>query len=182
MAGTELFLMRHPRPDVENGVCYGRTEVPLVAGWEADLAARMGELAGVRSIVTSPSVRCREPAEWLADALAVPVEHDERFMELDFGDWDGLRWEAFDGPEARAWAADFVNRAPPGGESLAALAERVLDGIRAHGDRPGRLIVTHGGPIRTLLARARGLPLAQCFEIEVDFARPYPVETSLLHE
>jgi alpha-ribazole phosphatase len=59
---------------------------------------------------------------------------------------------------------------PPAGEPVLDFAERVLGSIqrlaRQHaGQRV--LLVTHGGVMRLLLARARGLPREQLLQVEV---------------
>lgn len=172
---TTVHLMRHPEPDVTPGCCYGQLDVGLRPGWITTLSAELATLEGTARIITSPLHRCLAPAEWLGERLAASVVRDPRLMELDFGDWEGRFWVDFDGPESRAWAADFVNRAPPGGESLQALADRVEAAVDDHADGTHCLFMTHGGPIRALLARERELPLSRAFELSVPFATPVPL-------
>ncbi|MFP3527507.1 histidine phosphatase family protein, partial [Pantoea sp. SIMBA_072] len=59
---------------------------------------------------------------------------------------------------------------PPNGEPVEAFAERVLAAVERLGrQHAGKrvLLVTHGGVMRLLLARARGLPRAQLLQVEV---------------
>ncbi|WP_178110723.1 histidine phosphatase family protein, partial [Pseudomonas sp. SG-MS2] len=59
---------------------------------------------------------------------------------------------------------------PPAGEAVSAFAERVLGAVaRLHQQHAGKrvLLVTHGGVMRLLLARARGLPKEQLLQVEV---------------
>lgn len=66
---------------------------------------------------------------------------DSRLLELDFGIWDGQRWEAIAREEIDAWVADFAIYAPGGGECLRSLMARVMQF-----DAPaGALLVSHGG-------------------------------------
>lgn len=177
--GGRIVLMRHPKPAVPPGLCYGQSDVALADGWQDVLAANVDELAGIDRIITSPLARCREPAEWLARRLAVPVMEEPRLMELNFGEWEGRFWTDFDGPESRAWAADFVHRAPPGGESLTALADRVRAVVTE--SAPGYpLLVTHGGPIRVLRALAEGRPLHDVFTVDVPYAELIPLSTAVI--
>lgn len=168
--GHRVLLMRHPRPKVAAGQCYGQTDIPLEAGWETTLETTLPALDGIQRIISSPLSRCLEPARWLGHHLALPVATDPRLMELDFGDWEGRFWDDFDGPESRAWAEDFLERAPPGGESFQALARRVVAAVRAHAGAAPCLFLSHGGPIRALLARANGEPLATAFKRSVPYA------------
>jgi alpha-ribazole phosphatase len=87
--------MRHPPVQVPAGICYGRTDLPLLPGWRdalpglAETAARIQPLL----VVASPLSRCLLPARALAARLGLPVRIDDDLRELDFGDWEGLSWE-----------------------------------------------------------------------------------------
>ena len=71
--------------------------------------------------MSSPLLRARQTAE----SIGVPVEVDERWIEVDYGDYDGV---ALSSPEAsrlwERWRTD-TSFVPPGGESLEHMAERV---------------------------------------------------------
>jgi probable phosphoglycerate mutase len=82
-------------------------------------------LGTVGRIVSSPLQRARETAEALSAQLGgLPVEIDERWIELDYGKWDELPVRGVTAEQWAAWRADpaFV---PPGGESLVQLQGRV---------------------------------------------------------
>ena len=90
-------------------------------------------------------------------------------MELNFGAWEGRPWDEIPRPELDAWAADLAGYAPPGGESPSQLEARVLAfvaGLRV----PEAVLVTHAGVIRLLLARQRGLTLAESLAIYIPYA------------
>lgn len=146
-----LHLIRHPKPVVEPGICYGRLDVAaenaaLVA---ADLRAG---LPGVLPVWSSPLRRCRMLAEQLHPQPVI----DERLAEMDFGAWEGCRWDDVPRAELDAWAADVAGYAPPGGESPRQLQQRALDFV-AGLTVPEAVIVTHAGVIRVLLAHWQGL-------------------------
>lgn len=147
-----LHLIRHPRPLIEPGICYGRLDV---AAEHPELAAARlrDELPAGLPVYSSPLRRCYELAERLNPLAMI----DSRLAEMDFGDWEGRAWDAIPRNELDAWAADVAGYAPPGGESPAALQQRALAfvaGLRV----PEAVIVTHGGVIRVLLAYWQGLP------------------------
>ncbi|MCQ8277078.1 histidine phosphatase family protein [Acetobacteraceae bacterium KSS8] len=103
-------------------------------------------------VVSSPAVRCVGPASLLAGLLGAPLRTDADLRELDFGDWEGLRWDEVPRPALDAWASDPLGFAPPAGESGTALIRRVrraADRLRAEGNA---LVVSHGGPLRLLPA------------------------------
>lgn len=147
-----LHLIRHPRPLVVPGICYGRLDV---AGENpAVVATRLrAELPAGLPVFSSPLRRCRDLALCL-DARAV---FDERLREMDFGDWEGRSWDDIPRPELDAWAADVAGYAPPGGESPRQLQQRALAFV-AGLTVPEAVVVTHAGVIRVLVAHCRGLP------------------------
>lgn len=149
-----LHLIRHPKPVVEPGICYGRLDV--AAENAPAVAERLrGELPPGLPVWSSPLRRCRALAECLDPAPRI----DERLVEMDFGDWEGRHWDDVPRAELDAWAADVAGYAPPGGESPLALQRRALAFV-ASLDVPEAVVVTHAGVIRTLLAHWRGLPPA----------------------
>ena len=162
-----LILVRHTHVTEAEGLCYGRTEVGLADTFADEAEAVRAALpAGLAAVYSSPAMRCVR----LATQLAPEPIIDERLHELDFGQWDGRLWADIPRQHLDAWGADFVTIAPPGGESFTALAARAHafaeDIARRHGSAPV-VAVTHGGVIRALVARARGLALADAFSIDV---------------
>lgn len=147
-----LHLIRHPKPRIDPGICYGRLDL-AAENAEAvahDLRARLP--LGL-PLWSSPLQRCRALAEHLH---AQPVL-DERLVEMNFGAWEGRAWDAIPRAEIDAWAADVAHYAPPGGESPILLQQRALDFV-AELSVPEAVIVTHAGVIRVLLAHWQNLP------------------------
>ncbi len=147
-AGPRLILVRHPPVDAR-GRCYGRLDLAVADA--ADVAELAARLRAYRATVwTSPAQRCRVVA-----AAIGPHRVDPRLQELDFGDWEGRRWDDVARPLLDAWAADLLGFTPPGGESGAALVARVEAFHRAL--PPGlHVVISHGGPLRVLAALACG--------------------------
>ncbi len=166
---VKLLLTRHPPVSIETGICYGRSDVPLASGWETwarDLAKLCTKLGDQVVCYSSPASRCRIPAE----ALGLDVVEDPRLREMNFGQWEGRRWRDISPAEFRTWQTDIVNRAPPDGEPLIALDDRVKDFFGSMRGINGDAVIaiTHGGPIRCLLADALGMPLPNLFRLRVD--------------
>lgn len=154
----------------------GRSDAALTEAGRrqaAAAAARLAARGGIDLIVTSPLQRARRTAETVAEATGVAVQVDDDLVETDFGDWEGLtfgeaaaRWPE----EIPAWLAS-AEVAPPGGESLTAVARRVLRALdRLLAAQPGRtlLLVSHVTPIKTLACRAMLAPPATMFRIHLD--------------
>ncbi|WP_158277534.1 alpha-ribazole phosphatase family protein [Opitutus sp. ER46] len=168
-----MTLIRHTRVAGLAGLCYGRTDVGVAETFAEEVAAVRAALAGVdgaeggrRLVFTSPSQRCRRLA---AELGAVDVRVDARLMELDFGAWENRAWADVPRTEIDAWARDYVRGAPPGGESFAALAERVAAFRAALPEEENVVVVTHAGVIRAWLCGEEGRPLERAFERDVMF-------------
>ena len=159
-----LYLVRHPQPKIDPGICYGSLDV------EAENAQAVAErlrteLPPGLPVWSSPLRRCRDLAERLHPA---PV-FDARLREMDFGAWEGRPWDAIPRAELDAWAADVAGYAPPGGESAQAVQQRILSFVAAL-TADEAVVVTHAGVIRTLLAAQRGLPAARWCELQFPYA------------
>lgn len=91
-----LHFIRHTRPDIARGVCYGQSDIPLAASFaeEAeDVRARLTERLEGRTptrIYSSPLSRCRHLSEALG--YEAPIL-DARLLELNFGEWELQRFD-----------------------------------------------------------------------------------------
>jgi alpha-ribazole phosphatase len=144
-----ISLVRHPRVAIAPGICYGRLDVVIAAPDSVTSIAEQVRAIGA-TVWSSPARRCRA----VADAIG-PHRIDARLLELDFGAWEGCRWDDIPRDELDRWAADPWGFAPPRGESGAALVQRVTafrDDILA-GDH---VVVSHGGPLKVLMQMLRG--------------------------
>ncbi|MBL8383157.1 MAG: histidine phosphatase family protein [Burkholderiales bacterium] len=171
----EIYLIRHTRPGVPEGTCYGRTDVPLD---EADFAQRVPAIAdhlpAGMAFYSSPATRCARLAESLAartgGALAAL---DARLHELHFGDWEGRLWRDLPRAETASWSADIAGVAPPNGESFGALWARVnafYDATLAAAlaaEVPRLAIVGHAGSLKVLVLRALRLAPADYMQADV---------------
>lgn len=157
-----FVLVRHPRPLIEPGICYGRTDLPLhpeaLAGLER-LAADPA-FAGIKHVWTSPARRCAVLAEAIAERMSLPISSDPRLLELDFGSWEGRAWNDVPRADLDDWAADPPGFRAHGGESASQLVARVqtFHAALIHAGRDCA-VISHGGPLKVLLALLRGEPV-----------------------
>ena len=162
----QIFLIRHPRPLLESGICYGQLDVD--AEDPQPLARRLRSLLPAGTpIVASPLQRARR----LAEVLHPRASYDDRLMEIDFGEWEGRRWNEIDRHLLDAWAADMLHFVPPGGESAAMLQARVidcLDSLRA-GHAKRLALVTHAGAIRAALGHCLRLAIDEWSQLPLAF-------------
>jgi len=161
----KLWLLRHARPLVESGVCYGALDVAADA--TATMAAAQqaaAELPPGLTVWYSPLQRCERLAQVLRGLRAdLTYQVEPRLREMDFGTWEGLRWDAVPRPEMDAWVGDFSHYRVGGAEVtqavLARTAQAVADfrlTLRASGHSQG-VWITHAGVIRCVALLAQGV-------------------------
>lgn len=146
-----LILLRHTRPEGGSGLCYGITDLAPAGELRREARRLAVQLPAARRIVTSPLARCARLAALLADRRGLPLSADPRLAEINFGRWEGRRWDDIPRREIDAWAADLMHARPHGGESVAMLAARAGAALA---EAEGAIVVTHMGVIRAALARA----------------------------
>ncbi|PJZ56219.1 alpha-ribazole phosphatase [Leptospira barantonii] len=170
----ELYLIRHTTPDVPKGTCYGRTDVPLIPGFQSEFDSVFEKIRTVpERIYSSPSSRCKLLAEFLIEKEPKGIlEYSTCLMELNFGIWEGKLWSDISEEESDSWTKNFVNEKTPNGESYLEMFQRVsefLDGI-LKSDPSGKIgIVTHAGVIRIILCKLLEIPLERSFSFELNY-------------
>lgn len=175
---TEVILIRHAESEGAGRYLGRRSDPPLSARGRAQAEALVRRLTGepLAAIYSSPLRRALETARAVAAPHRLPVETVADLAEMDFGLWDGLSYreiEAREPEQLARWLANPLAVAPPEGESLAEMGQRVINAFEAIVTRhPGETmtIVTHGGPARVILCQGLGLPLAAHWRLHQDLA------------
>jgi len=148
----------------------GLSDIALTAkgASQADQLAHWALTAGITAVWTSTLSRARATALPVAKALALPLHTDERLIELDFGQGEGLTSTEMSQNIPEAYAAfrvDPVLNFLPGGENPAHAAERAaatLYAIAKSADADGcSLVVAHSTLFRLALCKMLGIPLSQ---------------------
>ncbi|HEY2506683.1 MAG TPA: histidine phosphatase family protein [Streptosporangiaceae bacterium] len=176
---TKTLLLRHGETpmSVERRFA-GRSDIPLTeegAGQAAAGAAALAQRGGIDLVLTSPLIRTRLTAQAVADRTGARLEVDEDLAETDFGSWEGMSFAEVSRQwpdEMAAWLGS-ADAAPPGGESFAAVAKRVLSALdRLLSGHAGQtvVVVSHVTPIKTLVCHALGAPPAALFRMHLDVA------------
>ncbi|BBC36859.1 hypothetical protein SGFS_081530 [Streptomyces graminofaciens] len=140
------------------------------------VAAALAVRGTVQAIVSSPLARCRETAGVVAARLGLPVEIEDGLRETDFGAWEGLSFAEVrerHPDDMNAWLASPDAEPTGGGESFAAVADRVAATrdrlVAAYAGRTV-LLVSHVTPIKTLVRLALGAPAESLFRMELSAA------------
>lgn len=167
-----LDLLRHGETELGGGLRGSLDDALTEKGWTQMREAVSGQGPWDR-LVSSPLQRCARFAEELSAQRDLPVSLDKNLQELHFGAWEGQSAAALMETDAEAlglfWA-DPYGFTPPQGEPVSDFSARVLAAVmRLHAAHAGErvLLVSHGGVMRLLLARARGLPREQLLNVEV---------------
>jgi broad specificity phosphatase PhoE len=151
-----LIVVRHGRTEANaSGLLLGRRLDPGLdeLGWRQATALAAALPDG--RVISSPLRRTRETAE----AFGRPVEIDERWIELDYGELDGTPLRDVPREVWANWQAD-PSWTPAGGESLVDLGLRVRAASAAVAEEAGErdvIVVTHVSPVKATLAWALGV-------------------------
>jgi broad specificity phosphatase PhoE len=163
---TTIVLVRHGETDWNRERRFqGHADLPLNDDGRAQVAELAEKLAGERFAAgyTSPLRRAAESAEIVGRRLGLVVHPSDALREVDVGSWSGLTWREVEErfPEGFSRWVDWKVEGWEDGEQYEDFSRRVLGGLLEIAARhPGEqvLAMTHGGPIRTALAAAKGLP------------------------
>ena len=168
-----LFLVRHGETESNRlGLALGRNDVPLNerGALQAEQLAAALRREPLAAVYASPLRRALETARPVAGAHGLEVTVEERLIEMDIGELDGLtfaevrmrypglleEWMSGPGPNMPM---------PGGGERLVDVQERAWTAVTElaarHGEEEAVAAVTHNFVILSLLTKVLGIELSQ---------------------
>lgn len=170
MDTTRIIAIRHGETDWNaDARIQGQRDVPLndKGRWQAQRTAQV--LADgdepVAAIYSSDLARALDTARSIGLALGMAVGTDRRLRERGFGDFEGRTFTELEQNfplDTARWRARDAEWAPPGGETLVALGER----IQAATDELARqhlggliVLVAHGGVLDMMYRIATRQPV-----------------------
>jgi probable phosphoglycerate mutase len=167
-----LILLRHGQTAANaKALLQGRMNLPLDPEGELQ-AKRSGEFLREKYpdalVVCSPLTRAHQTACAISDNVTI----DERFIELDYGDWDGVALTDVDQTLWAQWRNDPSFR-PPGGETLVELDARVrpaFDEISERARTGDVIVVSHVSPIKSGVTWALGTGPETTWRMQLDRA------------
>nr|WP_041416564.1 histidine phosphatase family protein [Shewanella halifaxensis] len=203
MQTTKVILLRHGECEGGN-ILRGQVDVALTGQGEQQMRKAFSalslvsfqseaepELAAPQApevVLSSPLIRCATMAGRFALLNQLPYSVEAGFRELNFGDWDGQTFDTLYQNYAHEldnyWANPWL-LPPPNGESMQAFESRIDTAwqtmLKQHqGKRV--LLVTHGGVIRHLMAKALGVNQAAGFYTSLKLSYAATVEIDVLHD
>ncbi len=158
-----LILVRHGESTGNaEGRLLGHMDSPLTERGIEQARSLADSVAGATRLISSPLSRARDTADALGTGLDVEV--DERWIEVDYGEFDGQKLGAIPSEVWAQWRSD-PTYAPPGGESLASAGARVRAAcmeLFEDPDGPVRgdgtvVVVSHVSPIKAAACWALGM-------------------------
>lgn len=176
--------MRHGEPE-GGDILRGRVNPVLTdLGWsQMRTAAALDDSHEASSatpnwthIISSPLSRCRDFAERTAASVGLEAAIADQWLEIDYGDWDGMLisdWRKEAAEQFKAFRKDLAALAPPNGEDYLSFKDRIQTAYSELVDLPDQshvLIVTHGGVLRVVLPTILGMPLNKSFPLYIPFA------------
>lgn len=176
----QLILVRHGETAWNEALRYqGSSDPPLneTGRRQAQQLAKRLAAQKLTAIYSSPLSRAAETAQLIAEPHGLPVKKEPALREMDFGEWEGrthAEIEAVDGERLAQWWADPVRHAPPGGENLEAVLNRMQEWLArlalAHTGEDYIVAVSHTGPIKALLFQALQWNLGWHWQVRIDRA------------
>jgi alpha-ribazole phosphatase len=170
-----LWLVRHgaTRWNSEQRFC-GHSDIPLSAEGrrQAQWLARRLRAERITAIYSSDLLRARQTAELIAFPHSMQINVSAAWRELSFGDWEGLTYGQIVQHHERQpdFFTDPVHAAPPGGEYLMDLVQRVQHAFTEliQKQKGAVVLVSHGGPLRALLCTLLAMPLERQWQLRLD--------------
>lgn len=175
---TTLILVRHGETAWHaKNQYYGHTDVPLSPkGYKQGLdVARALSGAQVDAVYTSDLTRSKEVGDLVAKEHELEVVVNPALREMNFGEWEGKTHDELlvgDAGRYGSWLDAPGMIATPEGETLPILAARVKDAITTIvRENKGKqiVLVAHGGPIKTTLMDALGIPFSHFMRLEIKY-------------
>ncbi len=167
----DIYLIRHTRPQVAEGICYGQSDLTLADSFDEEWAVLQKKLpAHFDAVYSSPAQRCRLLAERLPTSLHF---EEPRLWEMHFGEWEMRPWTEIPSEELQPWMDNFAEALVPGGESFRQVHIRVESFWQEllQKEHSGVAVVAHAGSLRALLCRLLSIPLQKAFIPALDYGK-----------
>ncbi len=165
-----IYIIRHGQStgNLKGGFA-GHTDYPLseLGHKQARMTADFLRDVHIDAALSSTLTRAIQTAEPLAADRGLSVEPRAEFMEMNFGDWEGMAIEEveekYDGAFTK-WKYEMHKTVCPGGESTVECYNRVTEALKRTAEEfcdRDIAITTHGAVIKCLLCFLNGMPIEQ---------------------
>ena len=183
---TRFLLIRHAEAAGNAaGQTQGRIDHELTERGRRQAATVAASLAPYRPVALycSPAARARSTAAAVAAGCGLEAVVDERLLEVDHGELDGLTGQQLrerHSPFLEQWRDHgFSDLRFPDGESMGEAQARMLEALDAFAERydgADVIVVSHNLALKSLLTHALGVALAAQRRFQLDLASLSVVE------
>ncbi|MFN9709943.1 MAG: alpha-ribazole phosphatase [Bacteroidota bacterium] len=159
----EIYLVRHTKPDIDSGICYGQADIDVAETFEEEATAIKKLLpADIQQLYCSPLNRCKKLAQYIFPERT--IEYADELKEMYFGEWELQSWDAIAQEPLNTWMQDFVNVRVPGGENYLDLHARTIQCFESIiAKKESAIVFSHAGNIRSILSYLNNIPLNESF-------------------
>ncbi len=174
---TRVYFVRHGTTDWNKEEIFrGRLDCKLNETGQAEARALAEYFRDIRlqAVYSSPLSRAMETAQAVAEAKALQVVPHPEFIDIDFGEWQGLPLKEVREKYSelyRLWQERPEAIHFPGGENLARVRARAWEGlqkvVREHPDKTA-LILSHRVVTKVLICTVLGLDDSHFWNIKQD--------------
>jgi probable phosphoglycerate mutase len=182
-----IYLIRHAEPlrESREKIFLGYSNPPLSPHGirQARSLARVLQGRQIEAVYCSDLQRSKQTAEIIAAGLQVDVKSQVGLREISLGEWEGFTF----GDVRQKYPAeyekrgkDIVNYRPPGGESFADLAGRVLPAFAKIAEETAGniVIVGHAGVNRVILCHLQQIDLRHLLSIKQEYGQVTVIQQS----
>ena len=168
-------MVRHGYSEANSHQLFaGHSEFPLteIGKVQAERCAAALQSEKIDAIYSSDIGRAYATAMPIAASHSLPIIKCEGLREIYAGEWEGLSFEELNRDYAESfwiWRTDLGRACPDGGESVAALFDRIiatLGEIARENEGKTVCITTHATPIRAVTVAAMGGGAADMSRVE----------------
>lgn len=178
MKPITIYMVRHGEIAADGRRRFiGQIDLPLSETGRKQAACLRDALSGIEfnGVFCSDLDRSVCTAQIICEKRHPEPVARKDLREISLGSWEGMSFDEVcrhHPDDFKKRGADIVNYQPPGGESFARCAERVLSALDDIVNRfaGNILMVGHAGVNRIILSRALGMPLENLFRITQDYA------------
>lgn len=156
----------------------GQTDLPMSALGERQAEALAARLISqhLDGVMSSDLQRASVMAQPIADQHGIALRLDPDLREFSMGGWEGATFEEIRErapDQLRCWQDDPFTYAPPGGETILQVRDRLVRALsRWYTVYPDGTVlwVTHGGCLGILLCHLLGMDLRRRWQLRRDNA------------
>jgi broad specificity phosphatase PhoE len=175
---TSLYLVRHGHTRAtELGLLYSDPKIEITEKGlaQAQAAAKYVAATKPQILLCGAAVRVAQSSQPVEQETGLKAQIVKGFEEWQVGEWEGRTYldiKKNDPDQYRCWCADPISNAPPNGESIVQLSERIRESLIeliTNSEFEGKTIamVTHSGIIRSIIVHALGMPIENFWRLSI---------------